>query len=175
MFLRVVAVSTLFGASIIHGIWTVLHFDEWLAAGVFFVALTVFQMVGALALPAVSSRLVYGGIIAGSVGTILVWAVSRTVGMPFGPEAGEGGPVGMPDLVASFFELLTAVALLPLLLREHLGRGRGGAMSARGYVALAAIPVYVLVLTCVAVVPAAEGHGGHAEHATQQPAGHSHG
>lgn len=172
-FLRVTAVSCLFSTGIIHVLWTALHFREWLGAGIFFLALAVIQTLGAFALVAVPGRLVYLGVAAVDLGTVLVWAVSRTIGMPVGPEAGGPTPVGGPDLVATFLELLTVLAILPLLLRPRSRRGtRAGRMPRGAYLALAAIPVYTLLLTCVVVVPAAVGHGTHAEQPAHDHADH---
>jgi hypothetical protein len=164
IFLKVAAISCLFCTGIIHGLWTAMHFHEWLGAGVFFFAVATLQTLGGFAVAVVPGRLAYLANFAINAGTVLVWAVSRTTGMPVGPEAGQRATVGMPDLVATLLELMIILALLPLLLgRPAVGRQSGwiGRMPRRAYLALAGIPVYTLVLTCVAVVPAAAGHGGH--------------
>jgi hypothetical protein len=171
-FLQVGAVSWLFGAGLIHGVWTVMHYQEWAAAGLFFLALTIVQTLGGFVLAVAPRRLACLGIVAVSIGTILVWAVSRSTGLPFGPEAGVPESVGLPDLVSSLFELLTVLAVLPLL-RTASGGREAGRMPSRGYLALVGIPVYTLVLTCVAIVPTAAGHG--MDPATGSHANHSHG
>jgi hypothetical protein len=162
IFLSVAAVSCLFCAGIIHVLWTVMHFHEWLAAGIFFFAIATLQTLGGFAVTVAPGRLTYLANVIVNAGTVLVWAVSRTTGMPVGPETGQRATVGMPDLVATLLELLIVCTLFPLLLRPPTaGRRRLARMPRRAYLALAGIPVYTLVMTCVAVVPAAAGHGGH--------------
>ena len=84
------------------------HLDEWLAAGVFFVALTLAEVAAAAAvlawdrawrLPALVAAVVV------SAGPLLVWLVSRTVGLPFGPEAFEPEAVGVADVLSCVLEL----------------------------------------------------------------------
>lgn len=165
-FLRVIAIFCLIGAGIVHGLWVEPHLEEWTSAGVFFILLAVIQTLGAFALMFLPGRPAYLAIVIVNVGTILVWAVSRTVGMPIGPEAGDPEAVGLPDLVAGFFELLSVLALLPLLLQlTKPGRRapRTGGMPSQAYAALSGIAVCALVLTGVAVVPATMGGNGLAQ------------
>jgi hypothetical protein len=164
IFLEVAAVSCLFSTGIIHVVWAVMHFDEWLAAGIFFLAVAALQTVGAFAVAAIPGRTCYLANVAVNAVTVVVWAVSRTTGIPVGPDAGQRAAVGMPDLVATLLELVIVLALFPLL-RGRSAAGRGntgiGLPSRRAQLALVGIPCYTLVLTCVAVVPAAAGHIGH--------------
>jgi hypothetical protein len=164
IFLRATAVSCLLGAGIIHFMWTAMHFYEWPAGGFFFLAVAASQTFGGFAVAALPGRGTYLANTVVNAVTVAVWAVSRTVGMPVGPDAGHRSTIGMPDLVATLLEVLVVLALVPLLRgRSAAGRRRVRAdrLSRRAYLALVAIPVYTLVLTCVAVVPAAAGHGGH--------------
>lgn len=41
-----------------------------------------------------------------TIGVVAVWVVSRTVGVPFGPGAGEPEPIGVSDAFASMIELV---------------------------------------------------------------------
>ncbi len=57
---------------------------------------------------------------------LLVWAVSRTTGLPFGPEAGEPEAIGVADVMACALELTTLLIAVVLLSR---GRGRAPTWS----------------------------------------------
>ncbi len=46
---------------------------------------------------------------------MVLWAVSRTAGLPFGPEPWMPEPVGRPDFTATLLEGATIVALVLLL------------------------------------------------------------
>jgi len=96
------------------------HFEEWLGYGLFFLAVALAQLaypVPLLRRP--SSRAV---LVAGIVGNALIiglWAVTRTIGVPLGPEAGEVEAVGLVDSVSKLVEL-GLIGCLLLLLRDAL-------------------------------------------------------
>ena len=69
---------------------------------------------GALVLARPSARLVAAGV-AGNVAIIAAWALSRTAGLPIGPDAGTPEPVAALDAVATAFELGVVVTALALL------------------------------------------------------------
>lgn len=95
------------------------HFGEGLALGLFFVVAALAQVawaVGVLRLP--SPKVLLLGVI-GNAAVIVLWIVTRTVGLPFGllpgPEA-----VGTLDIVASTAEVGVVVAAgLALAHRPH--------------------------------------------------------
>ncbi|GAA5023533.1 hypothetical protein GCM10023258_14940 [Terrabacter aeriphilus] len=62
-----------------------------------------------------SHRLLIAAVLLG-VGPLLVWLVSRTVGLPFGPGAGEVEAVGQADLAAVALELVTVCLAARMLL-----------------------------------------------------------
>ena len=54
--------------------------------------------------------------IAGNALIILIWAITRTVGIPFfGPMAGMVEPVGVPDLISKLVESAVIIHLVVLL------------------------------------------------------------
>lgn len=176
--LRTTAVSCLLGSGTIHGMLVVLHVGEGVSAGAFFLLLALAQTAVAFALATGTGRPTYLAAAVTSMTPLLVWAVSRTVGMPFGPDAGDPAPVGAADLIAGSFEVLTVLAILPLLVRHVPGRrGGAGALPPAGRLALCAVPLYALVLTFLAVVPAAVGdpEAGGSGGAGHDHAAHSHG
>jgi hypothetical protein len=61
------------------------------------------------------TRMVY---VVGALGNALIvvtWVISRTSGLPFGPEAGEPEPVGVADVVSTALEVVVMVGTLLLL------------------------------------------------------------
>lgn len=98
------------------------HLREWPAAGVFFVALGLVEAalaVGALR-PMDRRVLLVGALV--SVGTVLLWTVSRTVGLPTGPEAFAAEPVRALDVVSTGLELATALLFFGLMQRAPASR-----------------------------------------------------
>ena len=91
---QVAVLST--GAAVVHFAVIAQHLDEWWLTGVFFIAVAFFQLVWALLVVLRPSVLVYasGAVVNGLV--VVTWIVSRTNGIPVGPEAGEVEPVGSP-------------------------------------------------------------------------------
>ena len=130
---RITGIAFLVAAGAIHAAQIRAHLDEWDVAGLFFVASAVGQVGLAIALsrgvnwqaggvralvrsfstpPA--KKLIFA-VMAASLTLLLTWAFSRAFGIPFGPNAGMREPVGRPDALATAFELLALVAMLPLL------------------------------------------------------------
>lgn len=175
---RIAATASL-GAALIHFAVAPTHWYEWLPAGVFFVLLAGFQLAWACAVVARPASLILATGILVNLGSMALWAVSRTAGAPFGPHAGEP-------------ELVRAAGLCALLLQIYVVMGAGWTWFRR----YRADPVpgfgYRVVLTgagtviaAAAAVGVASGlqHGHHpptdiAEHEHQAPVdleqGHHH-
>ena len=97
------------GAALVHVGVAGQHFSEWWAAGLFFLVVAAAQIGWALwvwSRPATRTILLAGA--AGSVALVLLWVVSRTSGLPFGPGAGVAEPVGAADVVCGVLEVLAA-------------------------------------------------------------------
>jgi hypothetical protein len=71
---------------------------------------------------------------AGNLIVVATWVVSRTVGLPVGPEAGITLPVHFPDTLATALEAAVVVGSAALLARG-LGTVRSAALSPRVTVA----------------------------------------
>ena len=67
---------------------------------------------------------------AGNLAVAGVWAMSRVVGVPVGPERFEAEPVGLKDVLATLDELAIAALVALLLLR----RGESPAVVACAWV-----------------------------------------
>jgi hypothetical protein len=162
--LRHTAVLTLLGAAVIHAKVTPEHFEEWVAAGVFFVVITVVQAGLALGLLLSRRPLVYFSALTVSALAVLVWVVSRTAGLPFGPDAGTPEVVGRPDTVATTFEVATVAVTLPLLmLAPPVATGRS---SRWRWAVVAMVATVVIAMTGFAIASPEEPRGEHARSPT---------
>ena len=156
--IRVLLAASLLGGAAVHAAVVREHLDHWPAAGLFFVVLAVGGFVVGLALLRRVDSLRLLAALAFSVGPLLVWLVSRTAGLPFGPEAGEPEQVGLPDAAACLLAVAAASAAL-ILLRAAPGL-RARAMPAAAQVAGLGL---VAVLTVVGLTSAAVAPPAHAE------------
>ncbi|MBV9292668.1 MAG: hypothetical protein JO222_09480 [Frankiales bacterium] len=98
------------GAAAVHIAVVPEHAREWVGYAIFFVAAAAGQLVGAAALAVGRSRLLCAWFAAGNLGVIGLWAVTRVIGVPVGPGAGQVEPVGVLDVVATGCELLVVLA-----------------------------------------------------------------
>ena len=108
------------GAAAVHVAVCPEHFREGLVYGVFF-AVTSTAQFGWSALVFVRDRLAWlapVGLV-GNAGLVLLWAVTRTVGIPVGPQAGEVERVGALDLVCQGCELAVVAICVFVVLRAQ--------------------------------------------------------
>jgi hypothetical protein len=154
---RVLLVATLLGGAAVHAAVVREHLDHWPAAGLFFVVLAVAGLVVGMALLRRVDALRLVAALALSGGPLLVWVVSRTAGLPFGPEAGEPEQVGLADTAACLLELAGAgTALILLRARPRLRTRTLPAAAQLAGLALVAV-VTVVGLTSAAVAPPEHG------------------
>ncbi|HET7476752.1 MAG TPA: hypothetical protein VFJ97_12125 [Dermatophilaceae bacterium] len=162
---RRVAAVCMAGAAAIHLGVTEAHFQQWWAFGVFFLLLAAAQLTWALFTWIRPDRnlLLLGA--TGALAVVALWLLTRTVGLPFGPDAGSAEPFGPADVIAAVFEVLAAVSALQAARQPLTGRA---VSSGRATAATAAAASLVLVGSGVAMaVPV--GHAtGDAEHAGGQ-------
>lgn len=163
--------AALLGAAVVHATVVADHYEEWRLAGLFFIALMLVESLLAVAVVVGLRRLVAALVVATSLGTLVVWAVSRTYGLPFGPT-GFRTPedVGIPDLACVVLEVATVLLALPWMLSR---RGVGTGPRGRASLLLSAAAVLVAAaVTAWGVAPALSGerdqvptHGHHHHHA----------
>ena len=116
------AVALSLVAALIHLWVTPEHFGEWWGYGTFMLAAFVAQAIYAVFLlgwPRWPLLLVAGA--SGNLAIIGMWVVSRTVGTPLGPMAGEIEGMGTLDLVCTASEVALVVLLVGLLSRYRRG------------------------------------------------------
>jgi hypothetical protein len=120
--LRLAAAVLSVGAGAIHLLEVPAHYRQAAVYGRFFLVVGGAQLAGGLLLglrrwPRAAYRL-------GATGSLIVvgvWATTRTVGIPIGPEAGTRPPVAPADLAATLLETVTALALLAVALGDGVG------------------------------------------------------
>ena len=106
-------------SGLIHMVLTPVYFAHWLGYGAFFFLASVgqFSYAAVLAVNPPNRIILWTGI-AGNALIIVIWAITRTVGIPFfGPMAGQVEPVGFPDLISKLVESAVIVHLVFLLNR----------------------------------------------------------
>jgi hypothetical protein len=92
------------------------HFREWWLFGLFFALVTPLQMLWAILVwctPKDRRLLALGATL--SMGVACMWVISRTAGIPFGPDTFRPEQIGFKDVMATVDELLLA-ALVALVL-----------------------------------------------------------
>lgn len=142
--LRLVLTFGLVGAATVHVAVVPEHLAAWPAAGAFFVVLALAQLATAALTLRHPGRDVWLAAAGLSAATLILWLASRTLGLPFGPDAGAREPVGLADLAAGALEAATLVAGV-MLLRMRDGRRRALPSAHPGRLALTAL-VAVTVL-----------------------------
>ena len=167
---RILLVATQFGAAAVHAAVVREHLDHWPTAGLFFVLLAVAGFAVGTALLRRVDALRLLAALALSVGPLLVWLVSRTAGLPFGPEAGVPEQVGLTDAAACLLELAGVGAALILL--RPAPRLRDRALPAAAQLAGLGL---VAAVTVVGLTSAAVVHPAHAEDSPHGHVGSGHG
>jgi hypothetical protein len=109
-----------FTSACLHGSVMVSHFREYFLFGLFFAIVTPLQVAWAeLIRRAPGER---GLLAAGAIGNgaiAIVWLVSRTVGLPFGPGRLQAEAAGVKDVLATYSEgmivgLVAVILLSPV-------------------------------------------------------------
>ncbi len=118
------------GAAAIHFGVAPEHFDEYLPYGLFFAALGLAQLGLAAAILLRPSRRLFVVAASGTAGVIAIWLISRTVGMPIGPQPWEPASVGFIDLQVTVMEAVTLVLFLRRIRTPFRKKARGRARVA---------------------------------------------
>ena len=106
-------------AGLIHLWVTPEHFEEWWGYGAFFLVAGAAQILYVPIVLLWPTRVALLAGIAGNLAIVVLYLLTRTVGIPFfGPEAGEVEGFGFVDVCATASELGIAVALGAALLRN---------------------------------------------------------
>jgi hypothetical protein len=139
--------------------------DDW-AHGWFFMVIAAYQCLFAVLIVARPRRWVWASAIVVNTGIIATWLVSRTVGLPFGPEALRSESFSTPDIVSSVIEgVIIALSIVALAFPALLQRQSRDRVSLR-FAALA-IGTIAVVLGALMLTPTYTS--------AHEAAGHAHG
>lgn len=141
------------GAATIHFVVAPEHWTTYSAYGAFFVAAAAAQLGWSIWILTAPSRLIY---MAGALGNALIvgmWIVSRTAGVPIGPDAGEREAAALADVVATTFEAVVVVAAVALSRSE---RGLRPLAVATPLMATATLALVVAALTATSLLSLVE-------------------
>jgi hypothetical protein len=156
------------GAAGIHFAFIGVHLAEDWAHGAFFAIVAWAQLAWAAAIVLRPSRPLLRAGALGSGAVIATWVVSRTMGVPVGPDAGSPEPVALYDSLATVFELGIVAGSLALLTLPSLARRQVRSVVTAPL--LGALGLAVGALSTVALSPTfAAGH-----HHGTRTAAHSH-
>ncbi len=107
--LRIAAAASVL-SGLIHFAVVPEHRAEFTGYAVFFTVVAIAELVWAAAVwTGAEGWLVALGVVA-NVAIIALWAVTRTAGLPFGPEPGVAESIGLADVVCCVGEAVTVVA-----------------------------------------------------------------
>ena len=149
------------GAAAIHFAVVFEHFAEYALYGVFFLVISWAQIIWPVILPWWPSRLWLWLGIAGNAIVIAVYAASRTVGLPFGPDLHSPESVGALDVVSCVLEFGLIVGCAAMLWRPSLADRPAAPRGAFARAAaLAAVPIAVIAATTAVMTPGWAGPEG---------------
>lgn len=152
------------------------HFREYWLFGVFFVVVALFQL-GWGFLLLFRQRTTWLWLGAGVNAAVLaIWTLSRTVGLPVGPEAGVPESISLADLVASGYEILIVAGVAGLLRPQWVPDVRLSAQAAKATVLVSLVAL--LPVTALAVQSGLQHEhrheAGHADEYHESPQPHDH-
>ena len=155
------------GAATIHFAVAPEHLREDFRFGLFFVVVATLQLAWGAVVIARDSRTLYAG---GAIGNALVlgaWAVSRTIGLPFGPEAWIPEPIGLLDGIATAYEAVLVAGSLYSFGRSPIREpGAAVQLPSRSAVIVYVVPALAFLLGGghdhgLGIVPHLDVHLGH--------------
>lgn len=137
------------------------HFQEYVVFGIFFAVVAWFQSLWALAVVVSPTRsvLLTGAVVNALV--VVVWLVSRTIGLPIGPDPGIAEPAAFLDVLTTVLEVVIVASIATVLVRGEPGRATPRA--GRGLALVGGLALVLVLLTTVAVASMSEEAHGHEE------------
>ena len=141
------------GAGLVHLAVVREHLAEWWVYGVFFAAIGMLQILWAMVALACDTAPSPRAIAGVNAGVIVLWVLTRTVGLPVGPEPWTAEAVGTADTLCAVLEAVVVVLLVAAtrVPREadvpRLSPGGRLALMGAGALVMAAITTPALAAT----------------------------
>jgi hypothetical protein len=115
----VLALAMLSAASgAIHAAVSTAHFEEAFVYGAFFLVTSTLQAAWAVVLSYRPNRTLLAIGTVGNAAIIIVWTLTRTVGLPVGPQSWSPEPIGALDVISTLLELAIVLGAANLLARR---------------------------------------------------------
>lgn len=112
-------------AGVIHVVAALEHVGASLSLGVFFALVGAGQLLAAWRIHRDPHNQRLLEVVAlGSITVALLWLVSRTTGLPFGPDAGTASSIGAADTIATLHELAFAAIVVAMRGQPQRDRSR---------------------------------------------------
>ena len=159
MVIRWWAACASLGAGLIHLAVVSEHVSEWWLYGVFFIVLGVVQMAWAVQAMAGDPVPVPRLFAAMNTAVIGLWVVTRTTGLPVGPEPWEPEAVGTADLLCSALEAAAAVLLMVMVRRPDVHESAALTKVQRRMVAVGALVIAAVTVAALVTNPPAFRQG----------------
>lgn len=147
------AAALLLASAVVHLAVAPEHFHAWTAYGVFFVVCALAQLAAALLVLVRPTPALWRGVAVASAAVVVLWVVTRTSGLPFGPDRGQAEALGYADVFSSATEVAVAV------LAAALARGARPLPALRSRLAVPAQALAGLALSAATVLAVLEGTG----------------
>jgi hypothetical protein len=145
------------GAGLVHLGVVREHLEEWWIFGVFFAVVGAAQICWALMALSADRAPFPRFVVGANIALVALWATTRTVGIPIGPERWAPEAAGRADVLCIVLELATLVALTvaargvrrPLVtsVGRSRGAGRSVALLFAGALAVSAVTTPALAAT----------------------------
>jgi len=139
------------------------HFREYAAFGVFFSLVAWFQSLWALGVVVSPTRPLLAVGLVVNAAVVAIWIVSRTAGLPIGPEPGTAEPAAFLDVLSTILEIGIVVVTAALLVRGRSTQSQAGTRN--GLLAVGGLAFILVLLTTVAVGSEGEDHAEHTQKA----------
>lgn len=123
--------GSLFVTGVLHLSVVREHFAEYALFGWFFLGLAAVQLSSAALLWRRPTRRLMTAALVGNAAVVLLWAQTRFVALPLGPEAGSTESVGLLDAATTGLELVAVVLAAVVLSGRQTGFVRTGTFDCR--------------------------------------------